>query len=161
MSSCESHIARVRLNLRDQFAGRHLRADRAGRGGEFGEVSDHELPHAGMRDDGGDLRIKRGEIERNEDLRLTVGELVLERLGRIERRIGHDCSARAQRAEIGDQELRAIRQIEPDVDARLHAQSLKALRRAIDQLIEFGVADPPPHEVDRRLVAPLLRGRRE
>jgi hypothetical protein len=81
------------------------------------------------------LRIERRDIERHQDVGLAVAYFELKLARGIERAVVDHPAARLQHAEEGDQVVRRVGQVEPDIDARADAQLLEAGRGVVRRLL--------------------------
>jgi len=154
----EAHVLRVLRDRAELARLLELRAHRRRVSAPFGDVADDELPEARAPEHARHLRVERGDVERDEDVGLAVLDLVLEDLLGVERRIVHHHPARLEHAEEGDEVVRRVREIQAHVHAGLHAQALETARRAVGERAELPVGIPAPHELERRIVGPALRG---
>ncbi len=151
----ERDAALVVPDFRQHALRRHERLHRTRRERVFGEFADDEplQPRRGeklLR-----LRVERGEVEGDEDVRLAVLDLEFERPQRVERRIVDDRPTGLQHAEKGDHVMGGVRQIEADMHAGPDAELLEARRGAIGEPLEFRIRDPLVHELKRRERAEL------
>ena len=86
------------------------------------QVPDDELPDAALLHRRRHLRVQGLEAQRHHDGGAGVLDLPNQVLLGIQGAVVHDGPARAQDAEIGDDELWAVRQEQADLHALLHAQ---------------------------------------
>lgn len=103
------------------------------------------------------MRIKRGQAERHHDLRIGIDELVVQLTRRGERAEIHHAPAGHQDAEKADDEMRRIREMQPDMHPWPHAQRLKALGGARRQAEQLAVGESAVIEVDGDPIGPSLR----
>ena len=101
------------------------------------------------------LGIERGGIERHQDVGLGIADLELEFARGIERAVVHHLAAGLQHAEEGDDVVRRVGQVEPDIDAGLDAELLEARGRPVRRLLVVAEGHHLVEEVGEGLVAEL------
>ena len=153
----ERDAALVVFDCHQHAARGHLRLHRFGRERVFRELADDQTLEARRRQELFSLRIKRGEIEGDQVVRVAVLYLRFERAQGVERRVIHHRSAGLQDAEEGDDVMGRIRQIEADTNARPDAEFLEASGGAVGERLELGIGDALVHELERRQRAEALR----
>ena len=94
------------------------------------DAGDHHVPQAGLRPHA----VDQGEeaVEDDGHGGAAVLELVLGLAGRVERVEGDDDGPGADGRQVGDDELRAVGQVEGHPVARLHAEPLQRGGEAVD-----------------------------
>ena len=100
------------------------------------------------------LRVKRLEVERHKYVSLTVANLVLENLFRIQRRVVDYRATGLHHAKESDDVVWRVGQVEPHMYAGAHTQFLKSLGRPIGKIAQSSIGDFLIHEIKGRVVRP-------
>ena len=145
------HLAQLSGTL--ELGAHRRRTDR-----KIAQAADYHLPQPRVAHQAPYLRVQRRQVERDEDVSLTVRHLVLEHALGVERRIVDHRAAGLEYAEERDRVVRRIRQVQADVYARTDSQLLESGRGTIHQRTQFAVADDAAHEFERRTFRPARHG---
>ena len=154
----ERQVQIVRRHLAQLPGAFELRTYSLWAGRILAQAADHQLLQPRVAHQSPHLRVERRQVERDEDIRLTILDLVLEHALGIERRIIDHRAAGLEHAEESDRIVRRIRQVQTDMHARTDPETLQPRGGAIRQRAELPVTNDTAHEVQRRTLRPARHG---
>ena len=146
----KTQVERIGGYGRQQAGALQVHACRFRCSGVIAQRADDQFLQARVAHQPRDVRVQRGQVERDQEVGFAVFHLVLEHTRRVERRVVDDRAAGLQHAKKGDRKVWRVRQVQADVHAGADTQQLKSFGRPIDQRAELAIGDAPPHEVQKR-----------